>query len=442
MGRARLRVTLLVVVLATVFAVFAYQRSLAGIARVGAPAPAFDLTAVGGSRVSLASLRGHVVLLDFWASWCTVCRQDAPALAAFAARYAGRVRVIGVDWQEPEAVIASTVAAWGLPFPNLRDADGAVARAYGLTGVPEDWWIGPRGRADLHTIGAQSFQQLQADYARATGLGIDGPGVPPVRAGDRATALAVADGRLWVGVSGGTGAGLWARPQAGGPWKRLPWAGGVTSLAGAGADLLASGPGAGLRGSRDGGAHWRPVALPAPVAALAVAPGAGRWYALAGGRLWESAHWSAGFHPVGPGPRLGAGQRLTGLAVAGGVVYAASDGGAFRAAAPGGPWHRLPLTQRPLGVGEFTSPSAAVTGRESLDASGVAATAAGAYFAGSDGLYRAGSGRLPAAPARAFAAVAAGGGALWAVAPNGDLYRSGSGAGPWTRQPAGGGVPG
>jgi len=431
-------------VLATVFAVFAYQRSLASVARVGAPAPPFDLVDTTGGNVSLASLRGHLVLLDFWASWCTVCRQDAPALSAFAARYRGSVAVVGIDWQEPEAAVTQAASAWGLHFPNLRDGDGSVARRYGLTGVPEDWWIGPGGRALLHTIGAVSFEQLQADYRQAMGHSIDGAGVAPVAAGDRADALAVGAGRVWMGVAGGAGAGLWSRPQAGGDWVRAGLTGEVLSVAAAGGRVLAYGPRSGLVGSSDGGRRWGPVPIAAASPRLAAAAGgAPVWYAWAGGRLWASSAWSAGFRPVAGVPAPPAGVAVAGLGAGAGGVVLATAAGAFRWQR-GASWAPLGLVQQPLAAGEFASPAAAVTGRQPLVAAGAALGAGGAYFAGSDGIYRwtaGGGARLGAAPARAFAAVAAGpAGGVWAVAPNGDLYRSTDGGATWSLLPPGGAV--
>ncbi len=436
----RVRVTVLAVILTTVFAVFAYQRTLANVARVGAPAPGFDLLDTRGARVSLASLRGHVVLLDFWASWCTVCRQDAPVLNAFSARYRDRVSVVGIDWQEPEAAVIRAASSWGLDFPNLRDADGAVARRYGLTGVPEDWWIGPDGRARLHTVGAVSFEQLQADYRQVVGQSIDGAGIPPVAAGGRADALAVGRRHVWLGIAGGSAAGLWVRPIAGGRWARAAVAGDVLSLANADGRVLAYGASAGLVGSTDGGRDWVPVSLAAASPRLAVAPTSPPiWYAWAAGRLWESSDWAAGFHLVADAPPLISGADAAGLGAGGGAVVLATNAGAFRWSS-GSAWTSLGLGEQPLAAGEFTSPAAAVTGRQPLSAVGVAVDAAGtAWFAGADGIYRfarGAGGRVASAPSRAFAAVAAGpGNGVWAVAPNGDLYHSPGGAAAWTLQP-------
>lgn len=295
----RVRIMALVVVLVTVFAVFAYQRSLSEVAKLGAPAPAFDLPDTGGNLVSLGALRGRVVLLDFWASWCTVCREDAPALRTFAARYGDRVAVLGVDWREPEAAVTQAVAAWGLDFQNLRDADGSVARRYGLSGVPEDWWIGPDGRARLHTVGAVTFEQLQLDYEHAVGAPIDGSGIVPV-AGGRATALAVVGDRIWLGVAGGDTPGLWSALEVGGSWTRAPLSGDVGSIAGVGNDILVYGPTMGVMESTDGGAEWGPVSRtasgPAFLAVSTTIPPV--WHAWAGGHLWEVTDLAFGWKSV------------------------------------------------------------------------------------------------------------------------------------------------
>jgi len=434
----------LTVVLLTVFAVFAYQRSLAGVARAGSAAPPFQLRDTAGAKRRLADYHGRVVLLDFWASWCTVCAQGAPALAAFATRYAERVAVVGIDWREPEATLARTAAAWGLGFTNLRDGDGLVATRYGLTGVPEDWWVGAAGQARLHTSGGRTFEQYQADFRAATGTAIDGPGIPPVLAG-RAAALAAGADRLWMGVAGGAAPGLWSRPQQGGAWARAPLPGAIVAIAAAGRTLLVAGPAGQLMGSSDGGARWAAVPLAAPAVALAVAPGPTPvWYAWARGRLWASTDWAAGFRPVSAGPRLPAPATVTGVAAAGPNIYLTTAAGAFRSADGGRTWRAAGLMQQPLTAGEFSSPTALVTGQQPLAAAGVVVTAGGtATLAGADGLYQepsagGGGGRLATAPARAFAAVAiAPDGAVWAAAVNGDLYRSTAGGTRWEREGAG-----
>lgn len=109
---------------------------------IGAAAPEVELSVVSGDaagdRVSLAALRGEVVLLDFWASWCHPCRQSIPALNEVHERYGDRIRMYGVNVQ-PELGAAGVRAAhhdFGAIFPSLHDARREAQSLYGVTSIP------------------------------------------------------------------------------------------------------------------------------------------------------------------------------------------------------------------------------------------------------------------------------------------------------------------
>lgn len=112
---------------------------------IGRPAPPFTLTpAGGGAPVSLASLRGRPVVVNFWASWCVPCAQEHPHLRSAAAAL-GDVRVLGIAYEDDEAGVRDFVARHGGGFPSLMDVDGRTAVAYGVLGVPETYFIDARG---------------------------------------------------------------------------------------------------------------------------------------------------------------------------------------------------------------------------------------------------------------------------------------------------------
>jgi cytochrome c biogenesis protein CcmG/thiol:disulfide interchange protein DsbE len=111
-------------------------------------APAFELPRLDAEgTLSLGLLRGKVVVINFWASWCIPCKEEAKALEATWQRYKDKdVVVLGVDVQDliPEA--ARFLKVTKTTYPVVRDKDNAVYRAYGLTGVPETFFVDRQGR--------------------------------------------------------------------------------------------------------------------------------------------------------------------------------------------------------------------------------------------------------------------------------------------------------
>ncbi len=112
-------------------------------------APAFELPALGGgSRTSLVDLRGKVVVLNLWASWCEPCRAESPLLERWHRRISagGAATVLGVDVLDVSSDARAFVRKFGLTYPQLRDSDDSVRADYGATGVPETVVIDRRGQ--------------------------------------------------------------------------------------------------------------------------------------------------------------------------------------------------------------------------------------------------------------------------------------------------------
>ena len=119
-------------------------------------APSRNLPVLGatGDR-SLAQLRGHPVLLNFWASWCDPCRLEAPILerAQRALERKGGT-VLGVTYNDVTADSLKFIHQHGLTYPNLRDVGGKLAQAYGTRALPETFVIDSRGRVVAVSRGA------------------------------------------------------------------------------------------------------------------------------------------------------------------------------------------------------------------------------------------------------------------------------------------------
>jgi cytochrome c biogenesis protein CcmG/thiol:disulfide interchange protein DsbE len=142
------------------------SKGSSGVA-VGDPAPAAALPNLTGSgSESLADYRGRWVLVNFWASWCVPCRQEAPELERFQQRHGGpKFTVLGIDSRDLSGDGRSFVRRYHLSYPQLRDGDGDTAHAFGTTGVPENFLVDPAGKVRLLVRGPVTADYLDASVA-------------------------------------------------------------------------------------------------------------------------------------------------------------------------------------------------------------------------------------------------------------------------------------
>jgi cytochrome c biogenesis protein CcmG/thiol:disulfide interchange protein DsbE len=128
---------------------------------VGRAAPDFTLPGIDGNAVQLAKLRGQVVVVNFWASWCTECRTEQGELNATWDRFrdAGVV-VLGVNFQDSKDEARQYLAESGSTYPVVEDPRSRTALAYGLRGVPETFVIGPTGKVVDRVIGPVDASRL------------------------------------------------------------------------------------------------------------------------------------------------------------------------------------------------------------------------------------------------------------------------------------------
>jgi cytochrome c biogenesis protein CcmG, thiol:disulfide interchange protein DsbE len=137
----------------------------------GRPAPDFDLTTIDGSQhVHLADLRGQVVVLNFWASWCVACQQEEGVLGDAFQRYRDRgVTVLGVSFQDSATDAGAYATAHQLPWPLLSDPVSRTGLAYGVTGLPETYFIGAGGRVAHKEAGPVTTALVQQEVGRLLG---------------------------------------------------------------------------------------------------------------------------------------------------------------------------------------------------------------------------------------------------------------------------------
>lgn len=115
---------------------------------VGRPAPAFTLPLFDGGLMRSQDLRGRVVVVNFWASWCyPACYDEAPHLQRVWERYRDRgVVVVGINIQDTEAAARAFLRRFGQTFPVGMDRSGVIAIDFGVVGVPETYVIDRQGR--------------------------------------------------------------------------------------------------------------------------------------------------------------------------------------------------------------------------------------------------------------------------------------------------------
>ncbi len=133
----------------------------------GKPAPPFEITAVNGDFVgqkfSLANLRGDVVVLNIWASWCVECMREAAVLEQAWRAYRERgVWFIGVDYLDTDTAGLAYLKRFGITYPNGPDIGSRIYQDYHATGVPETFFIDREGIVQHVQIGPIGQAQLYA----------------------------------------------------------------------------------------------------------------------------------------------------------------------------------------------------------------------------------------------------------------------------------------
>lgn len=133
----------------------------------GKPAPALQASDLQGRTWRLADLRGKVVLVNFWASWCEPCRAEMPSLQHLAQTHADCLLVLTVNFKEAPAVALRFAQRMGLGLPVLPDLQGGMARAWGVKVFPSTVVLGSDGRVrailqgELDWAGEEAHQLLK-----------------------------------------------------------------------------------------------------------------------------------------------------------------------------------------------------------------------------------------------------------------------------------------
>ena len=130
------------------------------------PWPDALAAAVADGHLSLSELRGRPTVINFWASWCIPCKDEAPLLNANAATHPG-VRFIGINVQDVTGDAISFSRHYHTPYLSVHDPGTNIYRRYGLTGVPETFYLDAHGRIVAHDPGEATQDSLTAGIAAA-----------------------------------------------------------------------------------------------------------------------------------------------------------------------------------------------------------------------------------------------------------------------------------
>jgi cytochrome c biogenesis protein CcmG/thiol:disulfide interchange protein DsbE len=140
---------------------------------VGREAPDFHAQTLDGSRtIRLTDLRGQVVLLNFWSSWCSSCVTEHEALSRAWSRFRDRgVVIVGMDFDDAHSAATAFASRLGMAYPVVGDPGDRTALAYGVTNPPETFLIGADGRIEGKWLGPVPYDQLSLQVETLLGTG-------------------------------------------------------------------------------------------------------------------------------------------------------------------------------------------------------------------------------------------------------------------------------
>jgi peroxiredoxin len=136
--------------------------------RYDAPPPNFAIPTAHGTKY-LSDLRGKVVVIDFWATWCHVCTSELNDFVRARQIYGDRVAVVTISEELPD-VAASYLRRWNIALPLVEDVNGAIDRIYSVSKFPITLVLDPSGRVSYVSVGGLSWDELNKAIEQAQGL--------------------------------------------------------------------------------------------------------------------------------------------------------------------------------------------------------------------------------------------------------------------------------
>ena len=135
---------------------------------IGSQVPDLSIRSLDGNLVNLRALKGTPLVVNFWASWCVPCRQEAPVLAAAAQRMGNKAQFIGVDIQDTDSAARAYEAEVKSPYPVGPAVRGSY-RDFGVTAPPETFFVDRQGIVISQIIGPVDAQRMEVYAAEILG---------------------------------------------------------------------------------------------------------------------------------------------------------------------------------------------------------------------------------------------------------------------------------
>ena len=125
-------------------------------------APVLVFRDLGGERIDTSSLRGKVVMVNFWAAWCTPCREEIPQFVKLQEKYRARgFQAIGISMEDPEGPLREFYQAYRMNYPVIMGNQSIAEKYGGILGLPTTFLIGRDGLIHFKQVGATDFPKLE-----------------------------------------------------------------------------------------------------------------------------------------------------------------------------------------------------------------------------------------------------------------------------------------
>ena len=167
MASARTKLLVIALVPVSLAALFLLVRLLrpsqepGAVVEVSGPMPVLEGTTRTGEKLDPASYRGKVVVVNFWASWCSPCREEQPALEGLWREYEGRVQFLGVNYRDDDDAAREYLREFDVTYPSVEDRDGSIGHRFGVPYLPATILADRAGQMRYRLLGVQSGATLR-----------------------------------------------------------------------------------------------------------------------------------------------------------------------------------------------------------------------------------------------------------------------------------------